>query len=121
MRYRISGLCALVVALVFVACVPTAASAATLYGTVGPGYTISLTTTSGVAVRSIAAGRQFDIVVRDRSSHHNFRLAGPGLTRQTSVAFVGTTRPWRVTFTRGTWTYLCQPHSLTMKATIVVR
>lgn len=100
---------------------PASAVAATLYATVGPGYTISLTTPAGATVRSIAAGRQFDIVVRDRSEHHNFRLSGPGFVRQTGIAFAGTTRPWRVTFTTGTWNYLCQPHPTTMRGSIAVR
>lgn len=121
MRRRIGGMCVGIVALVFVASIPASAGAATLYATVGPGYTISLATPSGTPVRTIAAGRVFDVVVRDRSAHHNFRLTGPGFTRQTSVAFVGTTRPWRVTFTAGRWSYVCSPHSLTMKGTVTVR
>lgn len=42
--------------------------------------------------------------------------AGPGVTRQTGIAARGT-RTWSVTFRRGTWTYLCQLHPDSMRAT----
>ena len=99
---------------------PAGAGAATLVAEVGPGYTINLRTQAGVKVRSVRAGTTHTIVVRDRSDHHNFRLSGPGFTRQTTVPFVGT-QTWTVRFVAGTWTYLCQPHSLSMKASFPSR
>jgi hypothetical protein len=57
-----------------------------LTATVGPRSTISLTTSSGARVRSLAAGT-YAITVRDRSTKDNFHLSGSaGLNRRTGVA-----------------------------------
>ncbi|MCW2926297.1 MAG: hypothetical protein JWM86_265 [Thermoleophilia bacterium] len=106
--------CALLVAL------PAGAGATTLYGTVGPGYDISLKTAAGRKVTSVRAGVAYTIVVRDRSSAHNFRLAGPGVLRTTTVPEV-VTRTWKVTFRVGKYGYICSPHSLAMMGTFIAR
>jgi plastocyanin len=86
----------------------------TLTATVGPSATISLRTSRGARVRRLKAGR-YRIVVRDRSSRHNFHLRGLGLNKRTSVAFRGTVT-WTVTFRRGrTYRFVCDPHASRMR------
>jgi hypothetical protein len=89
------------------------ADAATLYGTVGPRATITLTR-NGVKVTQLRAGTH-TIIVRDRSSHHNFHLVGYLVNKATGVAFVGT-RTWTVRVYRGkTYVYKCDPHARVMR------
>jgi plastocyanin len=89
----------------------------TLTATVGPGRTISLR--SGTrAVSRVAAGR-YRIVVRDRSSFHNFHLRGPGVNKRTAVGFKGTLT-WTVTLRRGRYTFVCDPHAALMKGSFRV-
>ena len=52
------------------------AASPTLTGTVGPGFTITLTK-GGKKVTRLSAGR-YQLVVRDRSTIHSFVLEGPG-------------------------------------------
>ena len=65
------------------------AATPTLNGTVGPGFTITLTQ-SGKAVTSLKAGT-YSLVVHDKADIHDFVLEGPGVEREvTSVPFEGT-------------------------------
>jgi plastocyanin len=82
--------------------------------TSGPGFTISLRTAAGTAVRTMRTGT-YTVVVRDRSRIHSARLRGPGYNRATSVSYVGT-QQWRVRLARpGTLRFLCDPHAAQMK------
>jgi plastocyanin len=86
----------------------------TLTATVGPGATISLRNSRGARVTRLKAGR-YRIVVRDRSTMHNFHLAGPGVNKRTAVRFRGTAT-WTVTFRKGrTYRFVCDPHAKRMK------
>jgi hypothetical protein len=69
---------------------------------VGPGSLIAVTRLGG-RVRSIAAGPVV-LVVSDRSAKDNFHLTGPGANRATSAVGKGTVT-WRLTLTRGLYTY----------------
>jgi hypothetical protein len=82
-----------------------------LTGTVGPGFTITLKT-STKAVKTLAPST-YTFVINDRSNIHNFHLTGPGVNKKTTVAFTGTTR-WTVTLRAGTYTYRCDPHAAAM-------
>src|SRR3954470_47000 len=86
-------------------------SATTLKGTVGPGFTISLTT-GGKKVTSLKAGT-YKIVVSDKASVHNFvleRESGGKFEKDiTSVPFVGT-KTFTVKLAAGKWKYYCAPH-----------
>lgn len=97
---------------------PPAPRVQTLSATVGPGTRITLRTANGRRVRRLRAGR-YRIVVHDHSSRHNFRLRGPGLNRSTSVRFRGM-RTWTVTLRRGTYRYVCDPHSRVMRGSFRV-
>ena len=84
-----------------------------LTGTVGPGFTISLTDASGAAVTRVTPGA-YTITVRDQSAIHNFHLSGPGVEQSTAVETVGETT-WNVTFADGgVYRYVCDPHVATM-------
>ncbi len=80
-----------------------------LLAKVGPGATISLTTTAGARVKALRAGR-YDVVVRDLSSRDNFHLTGPGLDRKTGVAARVTTT-WKVTLKAGLHRFRSDAHA----------
>jgi hypothetical protein len=88
-------------------------SATKLIGTDGPGFVITLKNARGVRVTRLRHGT-YTIVIKDRSSIHNFHLKGPGaVNKKTAVTFVGT-RTWTVRLVRGTYRYLCDPHAAAM-------
>ncbi len=90
-----------------------------LYGTVGPGFTISLTTEDGTAVTSLPAG-DYKIAVDDKSDAHNFHLTGPGdVDVMTDVSEV-TKVDWDVTLVAGTYKFQCDPHASTMNGSFEV-
>ena len=111
---------ALVAAALAVALTVPAASAGspTLNGTVGPGYTITLTQ-GGKKVSSLKAGR-VTIVVNDKGTIHNFHLTGPGVNKATSVSGTGK-KTWKVTLKKGTYTYVCDVHSSVMHGSFKVK
>ncbi len=110
---------ALVVATLCVALlVPSAfAGTTTLNGTVGPGFTITLTK-AGAKVSKLKAGT-YKLVIADKSSIHNFHLTGPGVNKSTSVGGSGTTT-WKLTLKKGTYKYVCDPHASFMKGSFKV-
>src|SRR5215203_6706899 len=68
----------------------SAATAKTVNGTVGPGFTIGLTM-QGKKLTKLKAGTAYRFVISDRSSSHDFHLSGPGLNRVlTGVGYTGT-------------------------------
>jgi plastocyanin len=113
-------LTAVAVALVAVA----AASAANpkLKGSVGPGFTISM------SAKPKKAGT-FDITVMDKASSHNFHISGPGLptantkkvTVATSVGATGTITLKNLKLQAGkTYKFVCDPHASSMKGSFKV-
>jgi plastocyanin len=88
----------------------SAATAKTVTGTVGPGFTIGLAM-HGKKVTKLKAGTAYRFVIRDRSSIHDFHLSGPGLNRVlTSVQFAGT-RSFVLRLRKGSYRFVCDPHS----------
>jgi plastocyanin len=88
-------------------------------GTVGPGFTITLTL-GGKKVAKLKAGTRYRFVINDRSSIHDFHLTGPGLNRVlTTVDFTGT-RSVFLTLRKGVYRYVCDPHASFMKGTFKV-
>ena len=97
---------------------PPPSRTTTLFATVGPGPTISLRTRNGRRVSRVRRGR-YRIVVRDRSSMHNFYLRGPGVNKRTTVGFRGT-RTWTLTLRRGLYRFVCDPHARRMRGSFRV-
>jgi plastocyanin len=101
------------IALGLLAAAPTQAAVPKLVGTVGPGFTITLTK-GGANVTKLKAG-QYSITVNDRASIHDFHLTGPGVNKATSVPGTGKTT-WTVTLQKGkTYRFMCDPHASIMK------
>jgi len=90
-------------------------AAATLTGTVGPGFTISLTQ-GGQKVKALKAGT-YTLVVTDKAAIHNFVLeeehGGKFEKAVTSVPFTGT-KTVTVKLTAGSWKVYCAPHESVM-------
>ena len=86
---------------------------ATLKGTVGPGYTITLKNAAGKKVTTLKHG-MYKIVVSDKASIHSFVLEGPGVEKTiTQVGFKGT-KTVTVNFRVGKYKYYCRPHESSM-------
>jgi plastocyanin len=110
---------ALVGTLVIAAAAPAAPAPKTLHGTVGPGFTINLTL-GGKKVTTLKKGVRYRFVIDDRSSIHDFHLTGPGVNRVlTGVDFTGT-KSMVLTLKKGTYRFVCDPHSDSMHGTFRV-
>jgi plastocyanin len=90
----------------------------TLHASVGPGFTISLTTDAGARVTHLDPGA-YVIEVDDLGEEHNFHLQGPGVDRATEVVETGK-QTWNVTLTDGTYFYACDPHAARMHGSFTV-
>lgn len=90
-----------------------AAAVPKLVGTVGPGFTITLTQ-GGKKVTTLKAGK-YTFVINDKSSSHSYGLDGPkGFAKDfTSVAFKGT-KTLTLTLKAGKYKYYCTPHESSM-------
>ena len=88
----------------------SAGAAKTVNGTVGPGFTIGLAI-QGKKVTKLKAGTPYRFVIRDRATIHDFHLTGPGLDRVlTSVPFTGT-KSFVLRLKKGSYRFVCDPHS----------
>ena len=91
----------------------------TLFGTVGPGFSIRVVDGAGNRVTRIPPGT-YTVQVNDLATEHNFHLSGPaGFDMSTTVDGTGSVT-WTVTFQAGTYHYQCDPHFNTMKGDITV-
>jgi plastocyanin len=115
------------VALLAGAVLLTAASAfaqavPTVHGTVGPGFTISLSM-NGKPARTLKAGT-YNFVIADKASIHNFVLekakGGSFEKELTTVPFTGT-KTVKIKLTPGEWEYYCAPHESTMHGDFTVK
>jgi len=106
-----------------VVALPAQTATPTLVGTVGPGFTITLTT-GGKKVTSLKAGK-YIFKIADKSTIHNFHLTGPGQNKKfaaagkESVSWTGTVSV-TVTLKKGTYKFVCDPHLTTMKGSFKV-
>ena len=107
-----------IAALTAVLAVPTAlASGSTLNGTVGPGFTITLTQ-GGKKVTTLKAGT-YTFKIADKSNIHDFHLTGPGVNKTTTVGGTGNST-WKLTLKKGTYKYVCDPHKSIMHGSFTV-
>lgn len=115
-RIRIVALAA-IAALVVAVGAQARPVAPTLNGTVGPGFTITLTQ-GGKKVTSLKAG-SYTFKIADKSPIHNFHLTGPGVNKSTSVPAVSVSS-WTLTLKKGTYKFVCDPHAPLMKGSFIV-
>ena len=110
----------LVVALVGAAIFAGSGAAAIpkLQGSVSDPVNISLKF-GGKKVTNLKAGK-YRLVVRDLATDHDFHLTGPGVNRSTPIGSTGTWR-WTITLRKGTYKYVCDPHSAFMKGSFTVK
>jgi hypothetical protein len=94
------------------------AQSPTLFGTVGPGFTIKLADASGNPVQNLDPGT-YTIQIEDKADIHNFHLTGPGVDQATDIEQTGTFI-WTVTLAAGTYHYQCDPHASAMKGDFTV-
>ena len=111
-RFAALALALALVAALSVAAVAVAATP-TFKGTVGPGFTISM------AKKPTKAGK-IKLVVSDKASDHNFHLKGPGVNVSTSVSARGT-KTFTVTLKKGKYTFVCDPHSSSMRGSFTIK
>jgi len=96
----------------------SAASVKTINGTVGPDFTIVLTMQGKKVTKLKAATYRF--VISDRADIHDFHLSGPGLNRVlTGVEFTGT-KSFLLKLKKGTYRFVCDPHSPIMHGRFLV-
>src|SRR6185295_11827290 len=57
--------------------------------------------------------------ISDQASSHNFHLFGPGASKKTGIAFIGS-RYWKVTLHMGTYKFRCDAHPKTMRGSFDV-
>ena len=117
-RTLLAGAVALTASLLAVS--GAAAATPKLNGTVGPGFTITLTK-GGQKVTSLKAGK-YTFVVADKASNHSFGLDGPnGFAKDfTSVSYKGT-ETVTVTLKKGSYKFYCEPHESTMFGKFTVK
>jgi len=90
-----------------------------LAGSVGPGFTISLTK-GGKKVKTLTKGT-YVLTVSDKSSIHNFVVEGPGVERDvTTVSFKGT-KTVTLKLRAGKYKFYCRPHESSMFGFVTVK
>lgn len=117
-RISLIVLSAAVVATAMVLIGAASAAPKTVKGTVGPGFTISLTS-GGKKVSSLKRGT-YKFEISHKFSAHDFHLIGPGVSKViTGVSFVGK-KSLTVTLKKGTYRFVCDPHASSMKGSFTV-
>ena len=109
---KITALAALTAVVALILALPALAATPVFKGTVGPGFTIKMTT------KPTKAGK-IKLVINDRSNVHNFHLTGPGVNVKTSVSAIGT-KTFTITLKKGTYKFICDPQPF-MKGSFTVR
>ncbi|HYI74273.1 MAG TPA: plastocyanin/azurin family copper-binding protein [Gaiellaceae bacterium] len=96
-----------------VAAIPVFAATPKFNGTVGPGFTITM------SKKPTKAGKT-TFVLSDKSSIHNFHLKGPNVNVKTTVPAIGS-KTFTVTLQKGKYTFLCDPHPTSMKGSFTIK
>jgi hypothetical protein len=79
-------------------------------------FQISLTDSTGAKVTHVDPG-QYTISVHDYSMLHDFHLTGPGVDQATAIE-TASTATWNVTFTDGTYRYVCDAHPTSLRGSL---
>jgi plastocyanin len=88
----------------------SASTAKTVTGAVGPGFTIQLTM-KGKKVTKLKAATPYRFVIKDRSNIHDFHLSGPGFNRVLSSVEDTGTKTFVLRLKKGSYRFVCDPHS----------
>jgi hypothetical protein len=95
----------------------------TLNGKVGPGFTISLKSSSGAKVKTLKAGT-YKLVINDQADIHDFNLvqkSGGKFNKElTGVSFTGK-KTVTVKLTTGKWQFFCAVHPDSMFGNFTVK
>jgi len=86
----------------------TSAAPTKLFGTVGPGFSISLKNAAGQKVTTLKPGT-YAFVITDKSAIHDWNLVGPGVNKTSGVAFIGK-KTIVATLKKGAYKYQCSVH-----------
>jgi plastocyanin len=86
--------------------------------TSGNAFTIALNDSAGVKVTHLDPGA-YTITVHDYATLHDFHLTGPGVDEATEIDTTANTT-WNVTFTDGTYRFLCDAHPTSMFGSFTV-
>lgn len=113
MRSKRLVLIAAAVAVCLFAATPTSADNGRLTGSVGPGFAISVTDSSGATVKHLDPGT-YTLLVPDLSEEHDFHLSGPSVDVSTDILFVGDTT-FTITVKDGTYSFVCDAHPSRMQ------
>jgi hypothetical protein len=84
-----------------------------LFGTDGPGFTISLKNGAGKSVKALKKG-SYSLTVNDKSSSHNFVLEGPGVERVVTTVPGTGKKTVTIKLRAGKYKFYCQPHESSM-------
>jgi hypothetical protein len=96
----------------------TTETASALQGSVGPGFTISLSDANGNPVETLSAG-SYELQIDDQGTSHNFHLSGAGVDVATDVGSTGT-ESQSVNLQAGTYSFVCDPHASQMSGSFQV-
>ena len=91
-----------------------------LLATVGPKATITLRSATGAVLRNGVKAGRYAIVVRDRTTAHNFHLVGKGVNRRSAVAGTGTST-WTVRLSAGLLRFYSDRAPAKVKGSLRVR
>jgi plastocyanin len=86
--------------------------------TSGNAFLIALKDSAGVQVTHLDPGA-YTITVHDYATQHSFHLRGPGVDKATDIETTANTT-WDVTFTDGTYRFLCDSHPTSMRGSFTV-
>jgi hypothetical protein len=86
--------------------------------TSGNAFTISLKDSTGATISHLDPGA-YTITVHDYATLHDFHVTGPGVDQATEVETTAQA-VWNVTFTDGTYRYVCDAHPTTMRGSFTV-
>jgi hypothetical protein len=98
--------------------VPAVAAGRPFRGTVAAPSTITLKRANGATLHHASPG-EHRFAISDQTASHNFHLFGPGVSRKTGIAFIGS-RTWKVTLSAGTYKFRCDAHPKTMRGSFNV-
>lgn len=85
----------------------------TVQGSIGPGFTITLTL-GGKKVSTLKKGVPYRFAISDRASIHDFHLMGPEINRVLTTVELTGTKTVVLTLKKGVYRYVCDPHASLM-------